>query len=121
MIILEINCFFRNTGVGDYISVKSMDILPIFEYHNRWKKLSLKDLNFKKKYSHTITGRGYLKKDKVAAADDSKYMIYDKGEEKIPPLNELYISRIKEICDLENIKLVFIAHLVLKIGIIKII
>lgn len=106
IIMLETNCIFRKTSPGDFISTKMMDQFPIFEFHNRWKKLTLRDLDFSKKYTFIHKSRGYFKKDKISKSDDSKYMNFDKGKETIPFFNKYYVEEIYKTCKENNIELI---------------
>ena len=102
LVIFEANALYRSSGIQDDISrIVTRTIeknIPIFEYHNRWKSLSLADMG-----SVNYTWRNYLKgfvptwknKPWTGAPD---YMRKTDKSLPIKEINRFYFDKIYNFC-----------------------
>ena len=51
VVLLEANAIYRKMNVNNVLSTKSQSILPIFQYHDRWKSMTSNDFTKKIKYT----------------------------------------------------------------------
>ncbi|MFL8952003.1 hypothetical protein [Helcococcus kunzii] len=117
MIILEGNNFFRKVNVNDGISLSISKIIPIFEYHSRWKNINFSNLFNKEKSDYLDEQRGFRINMSTQPAiigmykkhTDNKFLKRNRKLDEISPINREYLDKIKEICDEKGIKLVFLS------------
>ena len=105
IVFLEVNTFFRKYKLTNVIGAEGKKIFPVFEYHNRWKKLSINDFFSNVNYTWTDYNKGYRFMDKISAPDDvnKDYMRETKEIKEIPKLNYRYIKMLIELCQSKNI------------------
>lgn len=65
VVILETNGLFRKYSINQFMKAKGKDLFPIFEYHNRWKKLKSDDFKNEIHYTWDETLKGYRYSDNV--------------------------------------------------------
>ena len=109
IVILETNNIFKEIPYQDAALHTLESSFSIFTYHNRWKTMSLKDLNLNVEYTHIDDNKGYFFTTDVAAANDSGYMKESSDVEAIPSLNRYYIDRIISFCRKKGVRLIFIS------------
>lgn len=109
LVIFEANALYRSSGIQDDISrIVTRTIeknIPIFEYHNRWKSLSLADMG-----AVNYTWRNYLKgfvptwknKPWTGAPD---YMRKTDKSLPIKEINRFYFDKIYNFCKERDIPL----------------
>ena len=108
--ILETNAIFRNIPVGSLIGSVGKDMLPIFRYHNRWKKMTKADFKDKVKYTWSDDLKGFnYNKNILEVKDKSKYMSYTDEVEKIAMLNMYYLDKIVKTAANNDIKLIMLS------------
>ena len=59
VVLLEANAIYRKMNVNNVLSTKSQSILPIFQYHDRWKSMTSNDFTKKIKYTWTDELKGF--------------------------------------------------------------
>ena len=74
IVILETNNLFTDTSITVPMARVLNELLPITEYHNRWKSLKKEDFFGKINYTATDVNKGYYYVGKTDPADDSDYM-----------------------------------------------
>lgn len=117
MIILEGNNFFRKVNVNDGISLSISKLIPIFEYHSRWKNIKLATLFNNDKSDYLDEQRGFrinMATNPAAVGmykkhTEKKYLKHRRDFDEISKINRDYLDKIKEICDSKGIKLVFLS------------
>jgi hypothetical protein len=111
IVFLEVNTFFRKYKLTNVIGAEGKKIFPVFEYHNRWKKLSINDFFSNVNYTWTDYNKGYRFMDKISAPDDvnKDYMRETKEIKEIPKLNYRYIKMLIELCQSKNIEVVLLS------------
>ena len=111
IVFLETNQFFRKYKVINVIGAEGKKIFPVFEYHNRWKNLSLSELFAEENYKDRDHLKGFRYMSKVNSPDNvhKNYMKKKKDVKEIPDLNYYYISKIIEKCKENNIELILLS------------
>ena len=109
VVILETNAIFRAKHAGSYLSSMVKSRFSLFEYHNRWKSLQLRDLSSPVKYTWTDDYKGYIHSDQIKAASTKDYMAHTEEAEKIPDLNLLCLQQIIRLCEENDAQLVLVS------------
>lgn len=109
LVILETNAIFREKTTGSYISSMMSSRFPLFQYHNRWKSMSLKDLYRSVKYTWTDDYKGYIYETQVSPADISNYMDPSDDVAVIPELNQLCLDKMIALCEANNAQLILVS------------
>lgn len=111
IVFLETNQFFRKYKIVNIIGAEGKKIFPIFEYHNRWKDISLKDIFSAEDYSHRDSLKGFRYMTKVNSPDNvnKNYMKKKKEPKEIPDLNYYYIEKIINKCKENNIEIILLS------------
>lgn len=109
IVVLETNLIYRDVSVNDVLSRKVGRALPVFEYHNRWKSLKVRDFDFRVRYTTRDNVKGYRFKSGSNPADVSGYMKETGQAATVSVQNRYYVKRIQEHCDQVGAKLVLIS------------
>lgn len=109
IIILEANNIYRTESMENTLYEIAGKILPIIQYHNRWKSLTGNDLVNTPNYTYTDNLKGYQYKTEVFEADSSNYMTYTEDLNPIPRSNKIYVKMINEYCKKNNIKFIIMS------------
>lgn len=96
IIILEADNIFIPTEITVPLARVLYEILPITEYHNRWKSLDKNDFFGKISYTQRDVHKGYHLLTAVNPADNSNYMTYTEEKEGIPTINKIYVKLLKK-------------------------
>lgn len=99
IIILEANNIYNPVSITVPMARILNIILPVTEYHNRWKNLNLNDFGGKIDYKETDINKGYHYVSVTDSADDSPYMDYTEQIEQVPLLSKVYIKFLKYYCE----------------------
>ena len=101
IVILEADNIFNSVGITVPIARVINEILPITEYHNRWKTLAKNDFFGEIKYTDTDENRGYyyVEKTDPIDGDGNNYMEDSSEIEKVPLLNGIYVKILKKYCE----------------------
>lgn len=114
IVILETNALFRKFSLSGSLEAKMKAVFPFFEYHNRWKNLSINDFNNDVTYTYTDPLKGYKIKNNIKPIANSNYMKGMEKNEEIPKENYKYLERIRKKCEENNIKFVLVSATSLK-------
>lgn len=113
VVILETNLLYRSEGTfGDVLRVLqnvSSKFMPVFEYHDRWKKLSVNDFKRTGKYTWRDELKGFRLNNKVQPYDGTDYMIHTTRAKKVPDICRFYFKKINEFCQENNIELLLVS------------
>ena len=74
VVVFETDSFYDRTDVSLALTRTFQDILPILEYHSRWKSLTLADFTTTPTATWTDDNRGFAIRSGVKAADATNYM-----------------------------------------------
>lgn len=102
IVILEADNIFEPTEFDVPIARVLYEILPIIEYHNRWKTLTFQDFFGKFDYSEKDPFKGYYYLIQSDPGDASQYMAYSDETEIIPKINKLYVKILKKYCEIKG-------------------
>ena len=109
IVILETNNLFTDTSITVPMARVLNELLPITEYHNRWKSLKKEDFFGKINYTATDINKGYYYVGNTDPADDSNYMTYSEEKEPIPRKNKMYVKILKEYCKAKGSEFVLVS------------
>lgn len=110
IIILEANNSYIPTSITVPMARIINILLPVTEYHNRWKNLKPEDLFGPINYTNTDVNRGYYYVGRVAPDDDTAdYMTYSDDKEEISSLNKLYIKFLKNYAEANGAKFMMVS------------
>ena len=98
IVVFETNFIFRAVTLDDVFFRWLQDIIPAFEYHNRWKALTPGDL-----YSDIATTwsddmKGFYLDTSTEAASATSHMAPSDQVTDIPLLNRLYLETMVDYC-----------------------
>lgn len=101
IVILETNAIFRKFTQSDILTQKAEEEFSVFRYHDRWKSLKLKDINFNYETDYTFldTAKGYSYNKTISPAKTDEYMKKTKLKKEIPSKNRRYVKDIAEFCE----------------------
>lgn len=94
IVLIEVNLMFRKQDTSSAFGSKFNKIFPVFEYHNRWKKITLNDLNQKIEYTWTDDNKGFKTSKEINPPRKKEYMEESKLMKEIPDLNYYYFKKI---------------------------
>ena len=100
IIMLETNTIYRTTSLTVPIVQVANKVLPVIQYHNRWKSLTQNDFFGKVEYTNVQMNKGFYFSKVVKSSRNKKYMKNSKKVEKIPEVNKIYAKSSSEIFSL---------------------
>ena len=107
VVLLEANAIYRKMNVNNVLSTKSQSILPIFQYHDRWKSMTSNDFTKKIKYTWTDELKGfYYNISVVPPKSVGDYMKNNKKRTGISSINKYYLDKIIDKCHQNDIKII---------------
>lgn len=109
IVILETNSIYNDTPITVPMARIVNVILPITEYHNRWKSLKKEDFFRKINYTTTDINKGYHYVGIEDPADDTNYMTYSEEKEPIPRKNKMYVKLLKWYCESKGSKFILVS------------
>lgn len=109
VVVFETNSFYTRTNVSTALARTVQDVFPVFEYHNRWKSLTMADFTTTPTATWTDDNRGFTIRTDVKAADATNYMTPRSDVTKVPPLNLVYVEEMVSYCRSKGITPVFLS------------
>lgn len=114
VVFLETNLFYRSDGFFEDASRAMQnainEVIPIFDYHHRWKLIHREDLFRNAKYTWRDPLKGFrLDKKIVPYEGPSDYMTDTNESEPIATVCEYYLREMLDHCKELNIELVLIS------------
>lgn len=99
LVVFETDLLYREFGLSDALLREIQDIVPLFEYHSRWKDLSIADFTSSPHYTWSDEFKGYKLDANVEPADVSSYSL-EPTDEVIEPLpsNRIWVRAMVEYC-----------------------
>lgn len=94
IILIEVNLIFRKQGASDALGSNFTNILPVFEYHNRWKKLTTSDFTTKIEYTWINENKGFKTSKEINPPQTKEYMKESKSTKEISDLSNYYFKKI---------------------------
>ena len=102
LVVLETDGVFRRSYPTQTISFRMEDWFFTFQYHDRWKKLSLSDFSFEFKNDYIVNDKGYRMYKGVKAANTKEYKKPSEKKANIPFFNNYFLENIKQHYDAQN-------------------
>lgn len=98
VVVFETHSIYTDFSLNNAALRTIQDIFPVFEFHDRWKTLTLIDLksNISATYSDDMKGF-YLNKN-IKAADATSYMSPSNKAKEIPLINQAYLRQMIDYC-----------------------
>ena len=109
VVILETNAIFREKRAENYVSSLIQSNFSLFQYHNRWKNMTARDLYGSVDYTWTDDYKGYIYDKQVNPASTKGYMAPTDRVQKIPDLNLLCLQQIMRLCRDNGAELVLVS------------
>lgn len=109
IIILEADNLYIDSKLVDPIKNIIYNILPIVEYHDRWKSLNGEDFYKNVKYTDIQDMKGYEYSTDVEPSEKLEYMAFSEDEESIEKINIIYTKLINKLCKENDAELIIIA------------
>ena len=109
VVVFETDSFYDRTDVSLALTRTFQDILPILEYHSRWKSLTLADFTTTPTATWTDDNMGFAIRSGVKAADATNYMTPTSDVAEIPSLNRVYIESMVAYCRSKGVTPVFLS------------
>ena len=109
IVILEADNLYIESKLTDLIKNCIFQILPIIEYHDRWKNIGSHDLLEKVKYTGIEEFKGYEYSTDIQPADDTDYMVYSEDIEEIQKLNKIFVKLINQYCKEHNAEFIIVS------------
>lgn len=102
LVVFETNSIYAPFTAEDAALRTLQDTVPMFEYHDRWKRLKPHDVAAPVKTTWTDDLKGFRINKGVAAADASQHMAPTDATEDIPALNRQYLQSMIDFCRIHN-------------------
>ena len=106
LVLLETNILYRDYSTTDRIPHFFEEHFPLLRYHDRWKQLTLSDLNPSVSFIHRQRDKGYIFLEEIQPADDSGYMQPSDDLDPIPAKSIRHVRNILEFCRQQGSRLV---------------
>lgn len=109
IVFLETNALYRRITFSHVLRQELEETLPIFRYHDRWKTLTLRDVQFQVDYDHVEVNKGYWYRSNVKSASTSNYMKPSKKQKQVSNRNQRYLKRIQALCQENGAELILLS------------
>lgn len=109
VVVLESNVIFDDVSIAVPLSRVVQTILPITEYHDRWKNLKLEDFYKKTEYTSKDYLKGFHLKMVCNSADSSNYMVPSDEQQEISEKSKIYLKIMNKYCEMIGAKFVIIS------------
>lgn len=106
VVMLETDALFTKFNFDDSIMHKAETVLPVLQYHDRWKVLAKDIFGEREEVTTTNTYKGYVLSFKISPSDNVNYMKQKLSSENVPSRNKSYLKEIKNYCDDHGAKLI---------------
>lgn len=109
IVILEADNLFRDSTYDEAIEKLINQMLPITEYHDRWKNLNSNDFFEDPNYTWTEDSKGYYYSKDSYASIYGDYMAYSSKYQNIPKCNEFLVKLLKNYCEANGAQFMMIS------------
>lgn len=106
IVMLEANTIYQKASLTAPIVQIGNKILPIIQYHNRWKNINQNDFFGKVEYTKIQRDKGFYFSEKIDPGKNKNYMKKSNKTTKIARINKLYVKMIKKYCDSKGIEFI---------------
>lgn len=98
VVVFETNSLYREFSFSDGLMRTLQDVLPVLEYHARWKTLTLADLTRMPQATWRHSFRGYVPKKEAKEADTSSYGRATDEVAEVPRNNRMWLAMMVRFC-----------------------
>lgn len=98
LVALEANTIYNEMNITILMTRILQLMLPMAEYHDRWKDLTPNDFFGNIEYTYTNYMKGYYYKTDVNKAENTDYMAYTDEVEEVPKMSKLYLKIMNAYC-----------------------
>ena len=98
MVILEANTIYKASKREDHLGKLLQYLIPVVEYHDRWKYLNKEDWTGEINYNIVNDFKGYHFTKEVRPAKPGDKMKYTEEVQFIPRTNKIYVKLLKKYC-----------------------
>ncbi len=110
IVLLETDEFFQPTGIARtalYVSdLASKTVLPLYDYHNRWKDVQAKEMMRRPHYTYHSAVKGQWRDQNVKPYNGKEYMIESREESPLSITVRGCFALFDEICRRSHVQLV---------------
>ena len=109
IVILEVDNLFEGGGIAGIVQQVAFQLLPVLEYHDRWKDLNFNDFFGKVDYTWTEDLKGYYYTQDTISCSDASPIKPTKEKARISKTNKLYLKLLNKYCEQNGAKLILVS------------
>jgi hypothetical protein len=109
IVILETDCLYHYFSLTDLVFLRLNQLLPVFEYHDRWKNLHLSDLDLTVNHTHFDNTKGYWFSTEMKGTEAEGYMETVKDSPDVTGRNKRYVGQIRDYCESRGAQLILVS------------
>lgn len=98
VVVIETHSIYTAVAADSAIMRTMQDVLPVFEFHNRWKSLTSGDLTTRVSTTYSDGLKGFRLDKSVVSADSTGHMAPSDAVEEIPSRNKQYVRMMVDYC-----------------------
>ena len=106
VVMMETNSLFTKFNFDDSILHKAEMVLPVLQYHDRWKVFAENTFDGREEVTSTNEYKGYKLSYLINPSENLKYMEQKLAIESIPSRNKSYFKQIRSYCEDKGAKLI---------------
>lgn len=108
-VVLETNTLYKDIARKNILGRELGSLLPVFDYHDRWKNITAKDFYEPVDYTWTSELKGYKCLVSKRVPDNTDYMGSAEGMQPIIDNNRNMLERIKAYCEEHGARLILVS------------
>ena len=109
LVILETNILYRDHGALEGLAYQAERYIPALRYHDRWKDLTLRDLNPTVQHTSIVKEKGVYPKYEIDPADTSNYAIPTEVQTPAPSQNQRLLAKMAKKCAASGAELILVS------------
>ena len=109
IVILEADNIYKTVDVNDSFERLINIVLPVTQYHDRWKTINKNDFKHEVDYRFINDLKGYDFSGKIAESDGYNKLAGLGMDNTIPNSNKIYVKLLKKYCESHNAELIILS------------
>ena len=109
LVILETNILYREFTVSEYASHMMERLLPVFQYHDRWKNLTAADFVETPEYTNIIRDKGHALHFGIEPRSVNFQVEETDEVEPVPVINAKYVRLFRDYCRERGIEFMLVS------------
>lgn len=109
VVVLEAHVAARYTPGNESLLTEAEMLFPIFENHDRWKKLSRSDLTEPVNYTRIENEKGFRCNTTIRSTEEDGYMERTGEKSNLNLITRIYLNRMVRLCQENGIQLLIAA------------